>query len=129
MRAEYDFSKGRRGAVLPVPRGKTRITIRLDDDLLTWFRARVDAAGGGSYQTLINLALRDYVTRREERLEETLRRVLREELPRSGNPPSAMRKPRARRPNTAPVRTAGAGRVRDTARARAGRSTGTRSSS
>jgi hypothetical protein len=129
MKAEYDFSKGKRGPILPVPRGKTRITIRLDDELLTWFRARVHAAGGGSYQTLINLALRDYVTRREERLEETLRRVLREELPRSGNPPSATRKPSARRPNTALARTAGAGRVRDTARTRARRSIGSRSSS
>jgi hypothetical protein len=61
MRAEYDFSKGRRGPVIPVPRGKTRITIRLDKDLIDWFRSQVEAAGGGNYQTLINSALRDYV--------------------------------------------------------------------
>lgn len=47
MRANYDFSGGRRGPVQPLPKGKTRITIRLDDDILDWFRARVDEAGGG----------------------------------------------------------------------------------
>ena len=121
MRAEYDFSKGKRGAILPMPQGKTRITIRIDDDLLAWFRARVHAAGGGSYQALINLVLREYITRREERLEETLRRVLREELPHRGDAPAARRKGSIRRSNAAPVRTAGAGRVRDAAKARPGR--------
>ncbi len=81
MKNEYDFSKGKRGAVIPVPRGKTRITIRLDDDILDWFRTKVHAAGGGSYQTLINHALRKHIEHEEEPLEETLRRVLREELP------------------------------------------------
>jgi uncharacterized protein (DUF4415 family) len=80
MKREYDFSKGRRGAVLPVPRGKTRITIRLDDDVLEWFRGQVHAAGGGNYQTLINDALRAHIEREKEPLEDTLRRVLREEL-------------------------------------------------
>lgn len=61
MRNEYDFSKGRRGPVIPVPRGKTRITIRLDKDLIDWFRSQVEAAGGGNYQTLINSALKNYV--------------------------------------------------------------------
>jgi uncharacterized protein (DUF4415 family) len=82
MKREYDFSRGKRGAVVPLPPGKTRITIRIDDDVLDWFRAQVHAAGGGSYQTLINLALRRYVAHEQESLEETLRRVLREELPR-----------------------------------------------
>ncbi len=50
MNKEYDFSKGKRGAVVPVPAGKTRITIRLDDDLIDWFRQQVHAAGGGSYR-------------------------------------------------------------------------------
>ncbi len=68
----------------PVPQGKTRVTIRLDDDLLDWFRNEVDKAGGGNYQTLINLALRDFVNRSREPLESTLRRVLREELKRAG---------------------------------------------
>lgn len=83
MRKEYDFSTGRRGAVIAPRRGKTRITIRLDDDLLDWFRARVDAAGGGSYQTLINDALRTFITAHEQPLEQLLRKVLREELHRA----------------------------------------------
>ena len=81
MRKEYDFSKGRRGAVLQAA-GKTRITIRLDDDLLEWFREQAHAAGGGSYQTMINAALRDYVTSSQEPLKKTLRTVIREELSR-----------------------------------------------
>ena len=80
MRKEYDFSRAKRGPVVPVPPGKTRITIRLDDDLIEWFKRQVHAAGGGNYQTLINAALREYVDRKREPLEETLRRVIREEL-------------------------------------------------
>lgn len=80
MKDRYDFSQGKRGAIDPTPRGKTRITIRLDDDVLDWFRQQVHAAGGGNYQTLINHALREYVQSREQRLEEILRRVVREEL-------------------------------------------------
>jgi len=80
MKKEYDFRKGKRGAVVPVPRGKTRITIRLDDDVLAWFRSQVHAAGGGNYQTLINMALRESIARQRERLEATVRRVLKEEL-------------------------------------------------
>ena len=80
MKKEYNFSKGKRGAVVPVPKGKTRITIRIDDDILDWFRSEVDAAGGGNYQTLINNALREYITRQQEPIEVILRRVVREEL-------------------------------------------------
>lgn len=80
MKEEYDFSNGKRGPVEPVSQGKTRITIRLDDDILDWFREQVHLAGGGNYQTLINRALRDHIQGRREALEETLRRVLREEL-------------------------------------------------
>ena len=77
----YDFSKGKRGAVLPSPPGKERITIRLDADILEHFRDAVDRAGGGNYQTLINQALREYVeSGKKPTLEETLRRVIREEL-------------------------------------------------
>lgn len=54
MKKEYKFTKAKRGAVVLIPAGKTRITIRIDDDVLDWFRAQVDAAGGGSYQALIN---------------------------------------------------------------------------
>jgi uncharacterized protein (DUF4415 family) len=80
MKKEYNFSKGKRGAVVPVSKGKTRITIRIDDDILNWFRDQVDAAGGGSYQTLINNALREYMTNQQEPIEVILRRVVREEL-------------------------------------------------
>lgn len=84
MRKYYDFAQGRRGPVRPASPGKTRITIRLDDDILDWFRSHVDAAGGGSYQSLINAALRDYMRHEQEPLEKTLRRVLREELRKAG---------------------------------------------
>lgn len=80
MKSEYNFSKGKRGAVVPAAKGKTRITIRVDDDILEWFRAQVDAAGGGSYQTLINNALREHIARQDEPIEVVLRRVVREEL-------------------------------------------------
>lgn len=80
MKKTYDFSTGRRGAVVKVPPGKTRITIRLDDDVLEWFRNEAHEAGGGNYQTLINAALREHISTRVEPLEETLRRVVREEL-------------------------------------------------
>jgi uncharacterized protein (DUF4415 family) len=51
---EYGFRRGKRGAALSAPPGKTRITIRLDQDILEWFRARAHAAGGGNYQIMIN---------------------------------------------------------------------------
>ena len=81
MKKNYDFSKARRGAVIRTPRGKTRITIRIDDDVLEWFRKQVHAAGGGNYQTMINRALREHMEGQVEPLEETLRRVLREVIP------------------------------------------------
>lgn len=67
--------------VLPqaVP-NKVRITIRLDADTVQWFKEQVRQAGGGSYQNLINNALRDYIERQKEPLEDILRQVLREEL-------------------------------------------------
>jgi uncharacterized protein (DUF4415 family) len=83
MRKEYDFKGARRGAVDPLPAGKTRVTIRLDNDILGWFRDQVERAGGGNYQTLLNSALRSYIEGQREPLEETLRRVLREELGRA----------------------------------------------
>ena len=80
MRKKFDFSKARRGPVVPIPAGKTRITIRIDDDILQWFKEQVHAAGGGNYQTLLNAALREYLKKEREPLEDTLRRVIREEL-------------------------------------------------
>jgi uncharacterized protein (DUF4415 family) len=58
-----NFSKGKHGAVVPAVKGKTRIAIRIDDDILDWFRGQVDAVGGGNYQTLINNALREHIVR------------------------------------------------------------------
>lgn len=72
------------GPVVSVSKGKTRITIRLDNDTLNWFREQVDQAGGGNYQTLINDALRQHIRRAQEPLEATLRRVIREELSHAG---------------------------------------------
>ncbi|MDD5295534.1 MAG: BrnA antitoxin family protein [Rhodocyclaceae bacterium] len=83
MRDQYDFSQGKRGAVIPSP-GKTRITIMLDDDILEYFRARAEARGTG-YQTMINAALRATVASASGQDVEPLtvaklREVLREEL-------------------------------------------------
>ena len=86
QRKGIDFSRGWRGAVIPPAQGKTRITIRLDTAVLDWFRDEVNRAGGGNYQTLINEVLRAHVEGKQENLEETLRRVLREELARPRAP-------------------------------------------
>ncbi len=80
MKDRYDFGRGKRGAIDPMPKGKTRITIRIDDDVLEWFRQQVHDAGGGNYQTLMNQALREYMSSEQEPLEAVLRRVVREEL-------------------------------------------------
>ena len=79
------------GPVATVPAGKIRVTIRLDEGVLDWFRTEVDKAGGGNYQSLINLALRDFVSRSREPLESTLRRVIREELKSSAQDSPKMR--------------------------------------
>jgi uncharacterized protein (DUF4415 family) len=84
MKQRYDFSQGKRGRITPPqpkPRGKTRITIRLDEDLVDHFLREADASGGATgYQTLINEALRQHVEGKAPKLEDTLRRVVREEL-------------------------------------------------
>jgi len=80
MKLNYDFSKARRGAVIPPSGNKVRITIRLDKDIVEWFKSRVEESGGGNYQTLINNALREYIKHRDEPLEKVIRRVVREEL-------------------------------------------------
>ena len=80
MRAEYDFSKGKRGAVLP-QKGKTRISIFIDNAVLDAFRARAEKMGTG-YQTMMNEVLRQYLSDAEPPLTETiLRHVLRQEIP------------------------------------------------
>lgn len=95
MRKEYDFAGARRGPVVPAPKGKTRITIRLDDDVLAWFKAQVHAAGGGNYQTLINDALRSLAEGPAEPLEAVVRRIVREELEQPRAPRTRRRKTRA----------------------------------
>lgn len=81
---QYDFTKGKRGRIVPVEpdqRGKTRITIRLDEDLVDYFLAESDKTGGDiGYQTLINGALRQYMEGNAPKLEDTLRRIVREEI-------------------------------------------------
>lgn len=82
MKKEYDFSKGKRGAVIKA-RGKTRITIHLDDDVIEAFRVKAEEAGRG-YQTLINDALRQHLATSGTPVDSnTLRRILREELSKS----------------------------------------------
>jgi uncharacterized protein (DUF4415 family) len=80
MKAEYDFSKAKRGALIPA-KGKTRITIYLDDAVLDEFRTRAEQAGCG-YQTLINDALKAFLAGGESApvTEAILRRVIREEI-------------------------------------------------
>ncbi len=102
MRREYDFSRAKRGAVVP-SRGKTRITIFIDNDVLAAFRARAESGGIG-YQTLMNEALRASMAGPQAPLtEETLRHVLRQELPaylpaaEASRSPEKRAKPSARR--------------------------------
>ena len=84
MKKEYDFSKGKRGQVVK-PKGKTRITIYLDNDVIDKFRRRADSAGYG-YQTMINDALREYLNKKEEPVTEAaIRQVVREELERAAH--------------------------------------------
>ncbi len=80
MRTKYDFSTGKRGAVIPSSGNKVRITIRLDQDIVDWFRSKVEEKGGGNYQTMLNNALRSYIDHQDQPLEDVLRRVVREEL-------------------------------------------------
>jgi uncharacterized protein (DUF4415 family) len=84
MKNRYDFSQGRRGRILPPEpeaEGKTRITIRLDQDIVDRFLEMAEQSGGAvGYQTLINRALREYLEGKAPRFEDTLRRIIREEL-------------------------------------------------
>jgi uncharacterized protein (DUF4415 family) len=83
MEKECDFSKGKRGSVRS-SKGKTRITIYLDNDILEAYRQMGDNAGCG-YQTLINRALQDTLNKKSIPVDaKTLRRILREELKKAG---------------------------------------------
>ncbi len=77
---EYNFDNAKQGAIVKSPTNKQRITIRIDTNILDWFRNQVNQAGGGSYQSLINEALREHIQTREGMLERTIRKVIREEL-------------------------------------------------
>ena len=84
MKNRYDFRKACRGAAVSAAPTKSRIAVRLDKGILAWFRKQVNAAEGGSYQALINGALREYIKRDAVPLEDTLRRVIREEMQSAG---------------------------------------------
>lgn len=84
MKREYDFSNAKRGPVVQPAAGKTRITIRLDNAVLDWFRAQAHKAGGANYQSMVNEALKQHIESAREPLATTLRRVLREELRKAG---------------------------------------------
>jgi uncharacterized protein (DUF4415 family) len=80
MKANYDFSGARRGSVVPPSGRKVRITIRLDRDLVEWFKSKAESGGGGNYQTMLNDALRVYTEYQNGELERLLRKVVREEI-------------------------------------------------
>lgn len=79
-----DFSNGKRGPVIKPDPNKARITIRLDADIIDHFKTIVHDAGGGNYQSLINDALREHILAQDKELEKTLRKVIREELRKTG---------------------------------------------
>ena len=95
MTKKYDLSEESKRAVAPVDTDKTRISIRIDDDVLEWFRNQAHEAGGGSSQTLMNQALREHMDRDAEVLEDTLRRVLREVLPKTAAKKKTAKKKKA----------------------------------
>ncbi len=79
-----DFSKAKRGPVIKPDPNKVRITIRLDADIIEHFKKIVHKSGGGNYQTLINNALREHMKTHDKGLENVLRKVIREELKKTG---------------------------------------------
>ncbi len=74
MKAKYDFSRAKRGAVVPLPKGKSEIRFAIEDELLDWFRAQIRKTNGGDYQVLMNEALREYVKNRRDNSKELARR-------------------------------------------------------
>jgi hypothetical protein len=70
MKEEYDFSKGTRGAIDPISAHQAQVIIWLDNDIIEWFRAQVEAAGGGNYQSLMNQALREHIWSLQDSFEE-----------------------------------------------------------
>jgi uncharacterized protein (DUF4415 family) len=81
MKKIYDFSTGKRGPVVPAELDQSPITLYLDNEVIDWFRQQINNAGGGDFQALINATLREHIQRSSgELLEETLRKLIREEL-------------------------------------------------
>ena len=80
MKQEYDFSQGKRGAV--VPNSKQKITIRLDAEVIEYFKTQVEAAGGGNYQTEINEALKEHIRGKSmaEMLQAVVKQTIKEEI-------------------------------------------------
>jgi hypothetical protein len=100
---EIDFSRAKRGPVVPLEAGKTKISIRLDNRVIDHFRAIVEKAGGGNYQTLINDSLVAYIEQRS--VLDAVRQVVREEMaaPRAKRGPtsgSTRARTRAARPGS-----------------------------
>ena len=88
---DVDFSKARRGAVVPTEPGKTKISIRIDNAVIDYFRTQVERAGTGNYQTLMNDALLAFIQQRS--VIDAVRQVVREEL---STPKAKPRQTRAR---------------------------------
>ncbi len=76
--SDIDFSKAKRGPVVAVEPGKTKISIRIDNSVVDYFRGQVERAGAGNYQTLINDALVAFIQQRS--VIDAVRQVVREEL-------------------------------------------------
>ena len=87
---DVDFSKAKRGPVIAAEPGKTKISIRIDNAVIAYFRTQVERAGSGNYQTLMNDALLAFIQQRS--VIDAVRQVVREEL---STPPRA--KPRQAR--------------------------------
>jgi uncharacterized protein (DUF4415 family) len=88
---DIDFSKARRGPIVPVEPGKTKISIRIDNAVIDYFRAQVERAGAGNYQTLMNDALLGFIQQRS--VIDAVRQVIREEL---SSPRGRPRQPRSK---------------------------------
>ena len=79
-----EFKNAKRGSVVPPDPSKVRITIRLDPEVIDYFKGVVNDAGGGNYQTLMNNVLRDYIDGEEKGLDRKIRKIVREELKKAG---------------------------------------------
>lgn len=104
MRRKYDFSRAKRGPILPLPPGKTRVLIQLDDTILDWLREQVDRAGGGEYSDIINRAMDVYIKSTRGELTRIIRQVIREELGNRSGPEPARRMKARTKPHSGATR-------------------------